>query len=187
VQKKNNLLQKEVKEQIPTLNEMEIAIAKAWNYRNHLIVPNVSWGFGVHECDLLVVSKFHYATEIEIKRSRADLIKDSSKPHAHQSTKIKYLYFAIPKALQKCMDLIPEHAGVILVKRRNITKKTPHPGFYAKVLRKPLANAEARKLTAEEVDKVARLGCMRIWDLKLKVMKYQTTTMKSISKISTEK
>ena len=60
-------LDKPPKTPVPSLIKMEIAIARSWNYRRHLIVPNVSWGFGVHECDLLVISPSGYATEIEIK------------------------------------------------------------------------------------------------------------------------
>jgi rRNA maturation endonuclease Nob1 len=69
------------------------------------------------------------------------------------------------------MDLIPAQAGVVLVKPRNVTKRTPNPELYAKVVRKAKANGSARKLTPAEVEKVARLGCMRIWDLKAKVIK----------------
>jgi hypothetical protein len=164
-------LNKAAKAPIPLLIQMEIAIARSWNYRRHLIVPNVSWGFGVHECDLLVISPSGYATEIEIKRSRADLLKDAAKLHGHQSDKIKYLYFALPKALIHCMDLIPPKAGVVLVKPRNVTRRTPNPELYAKIVRKAQANGSARKLTPEEVEKVARLGCMRIWDLKAKMIR----------------
>ena len=44
-----------------------------FNYRANLIVPNISWGLGLHECDLLVLTSSGYATEIEIKVSKADL------------------------------------------------------------------------------------------------------------------
>ena len=52
-----------------TLNtaDMEIAIAEWVGTRTHLVVPNVSYGMYVHECDLFVLSKSGYATEIEIK------------------------------------------------------------------------------------------------------------------------
>lgn len=50
--------------------EMQYAIANALGFRQNIIVPNVSWGAGLHECDLLVISKYNWATEIEIKISK---------------------------------------------------------------------------------------------------------------------
>jgi len=56
-----------------TTPEMEIALVRFFNYRTNLIVPNVHWGMNMHECDLLMVSKAGYCTEIEIKVTRADI------------------------------------------------------------------------------------------------------------------
>ena len=70
---------------IPTLYEMECAVARYMDFRTNLVVPNVSWGFEVHECDLLIVTKTGYAYEVEIKRSKADLKKDIEKKHGHNS------------------------------------------------------------------------------------------------------
>lgn len=55
--------------------EIETAIAMKLDIRKHIIVPNISWGAGLHECDLLVINKSGYATEIEIKISKSDLKK----------------------------------------------------------------------------------------------------------------
>jgi len=36
--------------------DIEIAIANLFNPRKNLIIPRVSWGFAIHECDVLIVS-----------------------------------------------------------------------------------------------------------------------------------
>lgn len=67
--------------------DIEIAIAKMFNYRMNVIVPNVSWGLGLRcECDLLIVSQRRYATEIEIKVSKSDIKADKKK---HPAARIK--------------------------------------------------------------------------------------------------
>ncbi len=63
-----------------TTPEMECALAAFFDSRANLIVPRVHWGMAdLHECDLLMVSKVGYVTEIEIKITRADLKKDAEK------------------------------------------------------------------------------------------------------------
>lgn len=141
--------------------EIEITLASWFGYRQNLIVPNVSWGLNIHECDLFIVSQAGYATEVEIKISKADLKKDADKPHKHQSDLIKNLYFAIPEKLEGCVEYIPERAGIIIVYRLK-----HHDDLFCKVLRKPKPNKTARKLTDEERYIVARLGALRIWGLK---------------------
>jgi len=62
-----------------TTPEMECALAGWFDYRQNLIVPCVYWGVGyyTHECDLLIVSRAGYVTEVEIKISRSDLRADA--------------------------------------------------------------------------------------------------------------
>ena len=100
--------------------EIELAVAGYFGIRQHLIVPNVSWGFTglYYEADLVVVTKAGYAKEIEIKASRQDLIKDKSKKHNHNCRKFKELYFAIPKKLLKDIEHIPEKAGILVCEIR---------------------------------------------------------------------
>jgi len=98
--------------------EMEIAVANHFNARQNLIVPNVSWGFCIHECDLLIVTKAGYLYEVEIKVSRGDLKNDMKKQHNHYDSRIKNLYFAIPKKLEKDIEFIPKEAGIMLVHKK---------------------------------------------------------------------
>ena len=51
--------------------EMEVALMKHFGIRQNIIVPNVSWSFLNYEADLVVLTKSNYATEIEIKISKA--------------------------------------------------------------------------------------------------------------------
>ena len=147
-----------------TCSEIELAVAWYYGIRSHLIVPNVSWGLGLHECDLLVVTKSGYAHEVEIKVSRADIIRDRKKDHAHRSEKIKMLWFAIPKDLFGSIDEIPAHAGVYVIDadERLLRRR-------CNVIRKPEINREARKLTDNEILHLGRLSAMRVWGLKKKL------------------
>jgi len=142
--------------------DIEIALAEYFNPRANLIVPNVSWGMFLHECDILVITKAGYAWEVEIKTNKYDLIKDKNKSHGHHSNKIKFLYFAIPDYLLQYQEHIPERAGIIVVKYDD--RRMHHP-IYCKRTRMPQANSKY-KFTTEERYNVARLGAMRIWNLK---------------------
>jgi hypothetical protein len=143
--------------------DMEIIIAKYFDYRANLIVPNVFWSMFAHELDLLVLSKSGYAKEIEIKVSKSDLIKDKEKPHNHNDRKIKYLYFAIPDYLLPFIEHIPKRAGILRIDEFGRCKE----------IRKPIKNNCNYKFSEQEKFEVARLGTMRIWGLKEKILNYR--------------
>jgi hypothetical protein len=149
-----------------TTTEIEAAVAMFFKPRINLVIPNVSWGFGIHECDLLVVTKTGYCYEIEIKRSKSDLIADGNKGHQHldwrHKNRIRRLYFAITPNLVPHIQHIPERAGIIVVSKAG----------YCDKIREARAQ-EAVVLTAEERYKLARLGALRIWTLKAKISKQQ--------------
>lgn len=135
---------------------IEIAISKLFNPRANIIVPNVSWGLGIHECDVLVLRKSGWAYEIEIKTSRADLLRDQNKSHGHKSNLIRGLYFAVPESLANLIESVPLSAGFIIVREHHNSH----------IVREATLNDGARKLTDAERLKVAHLGTMRIWGLK---------------------
>ena len=89
--------------------DMEIAVMKHFDIVQNLIVPNISWGIsGLHECDILSLSKAGYATEIEIKISKADLMSDKKKEHGHRHRYIANLYFCVPSFLKQiALEEIP--------------------------------------------------------------------------------
>jgi hypothetical protein len=149
-----------------TTPEIEVQCAEWFNYRQHLIVPNVSWGMNMHECDLLIVTKSGYCYECEIKVSRQDIKRDAQKCHGHNDPRIKRLYFAMPTYLEKHVDYIPSRAGILLIAPEGEENK------YGRRIRlkRPAENQKgAHKLTDSERYKVARLGAMRIWNLKRKL------------------
>ena len=141
--------------------QMQCKIARWLGWRTHLIVPNVSWGLGLHECDLLSVSRNGYATEIEIKVSVADLRKDKEKQHHHKDSRIKYLYFAMPEAMKGNECDVPDGAGIIYVREQN---------GWCHIERKATANKQAVALTAAERLHLAELGTMRMWKLKVAIV-----------------
>ena len=148
-----------------TTPEMECALAGWFDYRQNLIVPCVYWGVGyyTHECDLLIVSRAGYVTEVEIKISRSDLRADAKKAHGHQNQRIKYLYFAVPEKLEAAaLEFAPERAGIITVRDYAPGQWSP----LCKRIRAPTCIKHAPKMTDAERYKVARLGALRIWNLK---------------------
>ena len=140
--------------------DVEIAMLSFLNVRQNIIVPNVSWGMGVHECDLLMLTKTGYATEFEIKVSKADLKIDNRKGHGHRSNLIKYLYFVIPEKLKDiALDIIPKRSGLYIISEGNNR-------YYVKKIRKAEKNRLALKWTYEQRLHLAHLGVMRILTLK---------------------
>lgn len=163
-------------EKITTL-EMEIAVAKFFNYRLNIVVPNISWGMFNHECDLIKLTPGGYCTEIEIKVSLNDLKKDKEKRHKHNDPKIKYLYFAIPEYLEQHIEHIPDKAGILIV--TNVFQRwLNEPIRVVKQVRKPKMQNNY-KFSQEERIKLLSLMAMRIWRLKkrdkkrLKIFKFE--------------
>ena len=139
---------------------MEIALAAFFNPRVNLIVPNISWGMNIHECDLFILSDSGYLTEVEIKVSKADLITDQLKKHGHKDRRVKRLFFAVPEALLPIDEHIPDRAGIISVNKN----------LRCRIVRKPKLSKGVKFSSAERY-KIARLGAMRIWPLKKKIVK----------------
>ena len=156
--------------------EMEVALMRQFNPRQQLIVPNVGWGMHrnfvqLHECDLLVLSKRNYATEVEIKISKSDLLKDCEKGHGHDHNLIARLYFAVPEKLAAtALECIPDRAGLIVVKQRN--NQYRHR-YVVDVIKSPKRNAKAFVWTESERAQLLRLGCLRILGMKEKILKLQ--------------
>jgi hypothetical protein len=76
--------------------EMEYYLARYFDWRRNVIVPNVSWGlwydrrYSGYEKDLFIVSECGYATEVEIKISKSDLAKEKYKRNSmHFDERIK--------------------------------------------------------------------------------------------------
>ena len=147
--------------------EMEMALYRKLSANEKIICPNISWGIGInHECDLFIVDKNNFVTEIEIKVSKSDLKKDATKGHKHASNKIKYLYFAIPQEMDRkdCLELIPDHAGIYVVSKKEVGSIS-NPFSIVKVDKKRMAkpNPTAKELEPKDIRKLSYLMQFRFW------------------------
>ena len=148
--------------------DIEMAVARYFNYRTNLIVPNISWGmFLGHECDLFVLTKAGYGYEAEIKITKQDIKIDLQKKHKHNSNKIRKLYFAMPEYLEGNINLIPERAGILIIYKTRTYRNTGWY-FHCRKTREAMINSKY-KFTEQERYNLARLGSMRIWGLKRRI------------------
>lgn len=153
-----------------TITEIELGLAKYFNFRNNVIVPNVSWGMLTHEADLLILNKTGYLTEVEIKRSWADFLADFRKKHTHDDPKISWRYYAVPasivdKCIAKLAEVDPNRTWGVISYQRDAWDN----GCYPTIVQQPRnihMHVGDKKLFLEEQFKLARLGAMRTWSLK---------------------
>ena len=116
---------------------------------------------------MALINKTGFLKEIEIKISKSDFIKDFKKGHHHVDRfhRISQFYYAMPIYIyDKVKDLIPEDAGIITC------NKNERCMIDATILREAKKIKDCRKLTVEEQLKIARLGTMRIFPLKRKII-----------------
>ena len=163
--------------------EIEVAIMGHYGIQQNTIVPNAMWGAKIlHECDLLIISQSGYATEVEIKVSKADLLKDKEKMHGHIDNKIKYFYFAVPKSLEEvALREVPERAGLYVVERKihnfnplHYYDAEKHFGkiYYSVTeVRKAKQSKHPYKWSEEEINNLRRLAAMRVFSLKKKIVR----------------
>ncbi len=148
-----------------TAEDIEIALARHFDTRRNLMIPNASWGFGFrHEIDLLMISKSGYVTEIEIKVSKYDLKRDQKKQHGHGGPRIKAVYFAMPSAMARWIEFVPKDAGVLVVTSAGKVFE----------IAKPKRNMNARPFSESERVDVLRGLALRYWDLKRNIWEWRT-------------
>lgn len=154
-----------------TAVDIELAVACHFGHRTTLMVPNVSTGWGLrYEADMVVV-KYGFAMEIEIKVTASDIVADTRKLHGHDSNMFRMLWFAVPDALT-AHPAIPGKAGIMAYCQRvyYAGTRSEYAVDAIEVRRAPAVNKTAKKLSAEQKFNLARLGTMRIWDLKTALM-----------------
>jgi hypothetical protein len=151
-----------------TANDIEIAVAEHFNYRQNLIVPNVSWGLNElgHEADMLILRPSGWLTEIEIKIRGSDIHMEKHKKSGHLSRIVQMIYFAVPENLI-AHKMIPRNAGILGITVGEDLSSS------VRVVRTAQVFLGARKITHEEKLKIALLGAMRIWTLKSKLQHVQ--------------
>jgi hypothetical protein len=158
-----------------TCLDIELAILKEFNFRQNIIVPNISSMMGVvpFETDMLVISKSGYATGFEIKTSKSDLTADFKKPQHPQMNEVKngktgferywgrfkYFFYALPESLKDdALNLIPSFCGLYTLQDYDL-----RPKFTLVRDAELICNF---KWDERRIFEVARLGTMRIHDLK---------------------
>lgn len=149
-----------------TITEIEVALAGYFDWTRNLIVFNVT-GLSIlmnHECDMLILSKTGYLTEIEIKRTWSDFLNDFKKKHHHESDIIKSFFYCIPLSIEeKVKEYIASNkiqCNGIITYNEDLMLKTSNiftPNF-----------RKYRKLFLEEKFELARLGAMRVIPMKQK-------------------
>lgn len=166
------------------LYEIEVALSKTdyFNYIRNIVAFNVNgWGEKLsiwHECDMLVLSKHGYLTEIEIKRSWKDFVADFKKSHSHDGNGIiKYFYYCVPQCLlervyNKLEELKIAYSGIITYSEDLRIRIHGHryaelDGSYSYHIP---CQRQFRKLSLEEQLQVARFGAMRAIKLKEKLI-----------------
>lgn len=157
--------------------EIELAIMREFNFRQNLIVPNITNQMQIvpFETDVLVLTKSGYAHGFEIKVSKSDLKADFKKP---QHTKInemrngktgmqrfygkfKHFNYAVPEQLKDlALELIPDFCGLWVYRK---SQYPIQPKFYCAREPKKLFDY---KWSEKQRYEIARLGSMRIYALK---------------------
>lgn len=174
-----------------SLYEIEVALAKIdkFNFLKNIVAYNVNGVSEVlpiyHECDMLVLSKSGYLTEIEIKRSWSDFKADFNKKHKHESKGlIKYFYYCIPECLLQDVYEVLEvtntkYSGIITYSEElkiKIHGKRIKDMFDNYTFCQP--QLDGKRLFLEQQLEVARLGAMRSVMLKEKFIKQIENTNK---------
>lgn len=148
---------------------IELELLKHFDFTKKIIVTNVTWASQLvnFETDLLVLTKAGYAHGIEIKVSKSDFKNDFKKPHIKTLNmeryfkNLKHFSYAFPEnLLEFALQNVDERFGLYSVEKCGL-------GYRVSIVRKPsiLFN---KKWDDEDRLKLAHLGCMRIFNNKLK-------------------
>lgn len=146
---------------------LEQRVVRFFRPRQNIVIPNVSWGFLSHEADMLVVTAAGCLYEVELKVSRADLLRDllkrKWKSKFDSKSFIKYMYFAVPKNLvYLAFKVVPEYCGII--------DGGDESNSCAWEVRSPKQLSSYKVGDAERLQ-LYRLGALRVWGLKAKIAK----------------
>lgn len=144
-----------------------------FSVRNDIIIPNLSWGLLNHEADLAIINKTGYLTEIEIKRSLADLRADFKKDVYHCDERVYKFYYCIPIGIkEKALEVFDQHQDKIMDMLGITTYHQPALLLYDEYGKITQGGGwpykHGRKLFLEERLTVARLASCRYWDMRKK-------------------
>lgn len=164
-----------------TCLEIEVKLMQEIGIRKNLIVCNVTPLSGLvrFETDLLSLSKSGYATGVEIKTSKSDLKNDLKKKQWKNLKRVyggksgleryfepyKYFYYAVPEDLvEETTNQVPNWCGIY-----SVGKKVKE----VRSAKQILSYDKTRKWNDEDRLSLARLGAMRVLNMKKKELKYK--------------
>ena len=159
------------------LYDIEVGLAKLdeFNFVRNLVVFNVNGSSSImyldHECDVLVLSKAGYLTEIEIKRSWEDFKADFKKKCGHNDCGvIKTFYYCVSELFaDKVIEYLKENKvdcyGVIIYSEEGEIEFR-----YEYIKQHAKSRWNVHKLYLEQQLYLAKLGCMRLIGLKEKIL-----------------
>ena len=149
-----------------------------WNKRQDIMIPNLSWGLLNHEADFVTITKSGYLTEVEIKRSFADLKADFKKDIFHNDERVYNFMYCLPLSIrEKALQLFHENYGKIAKLYGKEENYKYANEFFPAIIwydengnlttepKKLSSRSGARKLFLEEIVTVSRLTSLRYWDL----------------------
>jgi hypothetical protein len=164
--------------------DIELALMRFLDYRRNLIVANIN-AITSFEVDLLSVSQRGYAHGFEIKISKSDLMRDFKKPqhslvHYTDDMRLKRFFkhfkhfsYAVPNhLLETTLDVVPMHFGVYVVSAYTPTYNNATTKYIVSCARKPKTLFNY-KWNDREMYQLARLGAIRIHDLKTTLVNHK--------------
>ena len=156
-----------------SLLDIELALAREFEWKRNLVVFNVHGLSGrlniQHECDMLVMTKAGYLTEVEIKRTFTDFCADFRKRHHHEShgCDIKEFWYCVPEGIyERCLSKLAEQkllpTGILCYDEElNFSRKDVRPVRREAPDAVRLYAVDAKPLFLEQQFELARLGAMR--------------------------
>ncbi len=172
-----------------SLLDIELALADEFAWKRNLIVFNVNGLSGklsiFHECDMLVMTKAGYLTEVEIKRTFADFCNEFKKGHHHESLgpDIKEFWYCVPEGIfEKVSERLIEEGWLptgILTYSEELTfrYRSMSSEFYGNTPVR-LFSDSPRPLSLEQQLELARLGAMRQVSLRKRIQKLEKIASK---------
>lgn len=152
------------------MNSKIIQQAVATLFDRHTVIPNVY--LGGFELDMAIVSKDWYLTEVEIKVSRSDWMRDKEKKkwvveaqaktnYYRKRHKVTKFFYAVPeKLLKNIPEFVTPETGII-----SIVKHTDYYGvvrYTAKIVRQSKRLKQSR-LNAKEINGLMRAMSFKVW------------------------
>lgn len=142
-----------------TSGRIRFALARYFNWRQHVMMSEWTIDGGI--ADLLFISRSGYATEIEIKISRADWKADRHKQKFdRERPHIARFFYAVPETLADSQpEWTPEYTGLLIVRAAHNSYSFDEVTEARAAIRRP-----AQKMSDREIARVHRSAYFRFWE-----------------------